>query len=102
MLLGVPQIEVITAAIEDMAGRLGGIAPGTSEFHGQVVRHTSAAAQTPAHEAVSGLMARWAAALPRFAEAGDRLQAAMHGAARVYAQADAAVASASEKGDRRS
>ena len=93
------QIEVITAAIEDMAGRLSGIAPGTSEFHGQVVKHTTAAAQTPAHEAVSGLMARWASALPRFAEAGDRLQAAMHGAAQAYAQSDAAVAAAAEKGE---
>jgi uncharacterized protein YukE len=97
----VPQIEVITAAIEDMAGRLSGIAPGTSDFHGQVVKHTTAAAQTPAHEAVSGLMARWAAALPRFAEAGDRLQAAMHGAAQAYAKSDAAVAAAAEKGERR-
>ena len=96
------QIDVVTAAIEDMAGRLSGIAPGTSEFHGQVARHTTAAADTPAHEAMSGLMTRWATALPRFAEAGDRLQAAMHGAARVYARSDAAVAAAADRGEGRS
>ncbi len=95
------QIDVVTAAIEEMAGRLGGIAPGTGEFHGRVSTHATAAANTPAHEAVSGLMARWAAALPVFAEAGQRLQSAMHGAARVYAQSDAAVAAASEKAEGR-
>lgn len=95
-------IEVVSAAIEDMAGRLGGIAPGSRDFHGQIATHAAAAADTSAHEAMSGLMARWAAALPRFAEAGDRLQAAMHGAARAYAESDVAVAAAAEKGERRS
>ena len=96
------QINVVTAAIEDMAGRLSGISPGTDEFHGQVTTHATAAAGTPAHEAMSGLMARWAAALPQFADAGDRLQGAMHGAAQVYAQSDAAVVAASQKGEGRS
>ncbi len=96
------QIDVVTAAIEDMAGRLGGIGPGTRDFHDQVGAHTSAAADTPAHGAMSGLMARWATALPQFAEAGDRLQAAMHGAARAYAQSDSAVGAAAEKGQGRS
>jgi uncharacterized protein YukE len=96
------QIEVITAQIEDMAGRLSGIASGTGELHGQVITHASAAANTPAHEAMSGLMARWATALPHFAQAGESLQAAMHGAARAYAQSDAAVAAAAEPGERRS
>jgi uncharacterized protein YukE len=94
-------IEVISAAIEEMAGRLGGIAPGTGEFHAQVSTHAAAAANTGAHEAVSGLMGRWATALPQFAEAGRRLQDAMRGAAQVYAQSDAAVAAASEKGEGR-
>jgi uncharacterized protein YukE len=98
----VSQIDVVSAAIEEMAGRLSGIASGTGEFHGQLSRHTTAAANTPAHGTVSGLMARWATALPQFAEAGQRLQAAMHGAARAYAQSDAAVAAASEHGERRS
>lgn len=90
------QIQVVTAAIEDMAGRLSGIAPGTREYHGALATHATAAANTPAHEAVSGLMARWASALPRFAEAGERLQAAMHGAARVYGESDEAVAVAAD------
>lgn len=96
------QINVVTTAIEDMAGRLSGIAPGTREFHGNVATHATAAANTPAHGAVSGLMGRWAAALPQFAEAGERLQAAMHGAARVYAQSEAAVGAAADSGERRS
>jgi hypothetical protein len=94
----VSQLEVVTAAIEDMAGRLSAIAPGAGEFHGQVTTHATAAADTPAHEAVCGLMARWATALPQFAEAGARLQAAMHGAAHAYARSDAAVAAAAENG----
>ena len=94
-------IEVVTAAIEDMAGRLGGIAPQAGGYHGQVTTHATAASGTPAHEAMSGLMARWATALPRFAEAGESLQAAMHGAARAYAQSDAAVGAAAEQGDRK-
>ena len=96
------QIDVVTIVIEDMAGRLSGIGPGTRDFHGQVTSHTSAGADTPAHGAVSGLMARWATSLPQFAEAGDRLQAAMHGAARAYAQSDAAITAAAEKGEGRS
>jgi uncharacterized protein YukE len=97
----VSQLEVVTAAIEEMAGRLSGISPGTSEFHGQVITHATAAADTAAHEAMSGLMARWATALPQFAEAGERLQAAMHGAAVAYARSDAAVAAAADDGERR-
>jgi hypothetical protein len=49
---------------------------------------------------MSGLMARWATALPQFAQAGERLQAAMHGAARAYAKSDAAVAAAADNGGR--
>jgi uncharacterized protein YukE len=98
----VSQIEVVTAAIEDMAGHLGAISPATHELHGQVGRHAAAGANTAADGAVSGLMARWAAALPRFAEAGERLQAAMHGAAVAYAKSDAAVAAAADSGERQS
>jgi uncharacterized protein YukE len=98
----VSQIEVVTAAIQEMAGRLSGISPQTSELHGQVTTHSTAAANTPAHEAMSGLMARWATALPQFAEAGERLETAMHGAARAYAKSDAAVAAAAGNGQQRS
>ncbi len=45
-------------------------------------------------------MARWATALPQFAEAGASLQAAMHGAAQAYSQSDTAVATAAESGDK--
>jgi uncharacterized protein YukE len=98
----VAQIDVVTAAIEEMAGRLSGISPQTGEFHGQVTTHATAAASTPAHAAMSGLMARWATALPQFAEAGERLEAAMHGAALAYAKSDAAVAAAAGNGRQRS
>ncbi len=92
------EFSVITSAIEDMAGRLTGIADGAEGWHGQVSTHASAAAQTPAHDAVSGLMARWAATLPHFGLAGERLRLAMHGAARVYEESDAAVARAGGEG----
>ena len=97
-----PEINVVTAAIEEMAGRLSGIAPGAREYHEQVTTHATAAADTPAHDAMSGLMARWATALPQFSEAGERLQAAMHGAAQGYARSDEAVAAAARKRARRS
>jgi hypothetical protein len=85
------EISVITGAIEDMAGRIDGISPGVGALHGQVHTHSTAAADTPAHDALSGLMGHWAAVLPHFGLAGDRLSAAMRGAARVYQQSDAAV-----------
>ena len=85
------EISVITGAIEDMAGRIDGISPGAGALHGQVQTHSTAAADTPAHDALSGLMGHWAAVLPHFGLAGDRLSAAMRGAARVYQQSDAAV-----------
>ncbi len=86
-----PEISVITGAIEEMAGRMDGISPGTGALHGQIQGHASAAADTPAHAALSGLMEHWAAVLPHFALSGDRLGAAMRGAARVYDQSDAAI-----------
>jgi len=95
------EISVITGAIEEIAGRMDGISPGTGALHGQIQGHASAAADTPAHEALSGLMDHWAAVLPHFALSGDRLSAAMRGAARVYDQSDAAVGrAAAEHGQR--
>ncbi|HEY1567064.1 MAG TPA: hypothetical protein VGF68_08610 [Solirubrobacteraceae bacterium] len=90
------EISVITGAIEEMAGRMDGIAPGTGALHGQVQTHTTAAADTPAHDALSGLMGHWATFLPHFGLAGDRLSAAMRGAAHVYQQSDAAVGRAAD------
>jgi uncharacterized protein YukE len=91
------EIMVVGGAIESMAGRLSGIAGEVDEYHGQLATHVSAAQDTAAHGTMSGLMARWAAALPEFADAGGRLHAAMHGAARAYTQSDDAVARAAAK-----
>jgi hypothetical protein len=95
------ELSVITGAIEEMAGRMDGISPGTGALHGQVHAHASAAADTSAHDALNGLMGHWAAVLPHFGSAGERLSAAMRGAARVYEQSDTAVErAAGEHGSR--
>jgi hypothetical protein len=95
------EFSVIAGAIEEMAGRMDGIAPGAGEFHGQIGGHAAAAADTPAHGAVSGLMEHWAAVLPHFGLAGDRLSAAMRGAARAYQESDAAVGRVAADPERR-
>jgi hypothetical protein len=69
-------------------------------LHGQVGRHTSAAAQTPLDGTLSGLMGDWAAALPHFGLSGKRLQGAMRGAAAAYRAADAAVGDAAGDSER--
>ena len=96
------QIQVVSATVAEMAGRLGGIAGEVDECHGQVTTHASAAQDTAAHGAMSGLMARWAAMLPRYSQAGSSLHGAMLGAARNYTQTDAYVGAAADKGSRRS
>ena len=88
------EFSVITSAVEEMSARLGGLSRGAEELHGQVGTHTSAAAQTPLDGALSGLMGDWAAALPHFGLAGERLQGSMSGAAAAYRAADAAVGDA--------
>lgn len=85
------EFSVITSQVEDMAARLGTLSTGAAEFSGQVGTHVSAAAQTPADGALGALMGRWAAVLPHFGLAGDRMQTAMRGAAAAYNAADAAV-----------
>jgi hypothetical protein len=95
------EFSVITGAIEEMAGRMDVISPDTDALHGQIQVHASAAADTPAHGAVSGLMIHWATVLPHFGLAGERLSAAMRGAARVYQQSDAAVGRAATDPGRR-
>ena len=88
------EFSVVTGAVEDMSTRLGVISPEVAELHGQVGTHSSAAAQTPLHGPLSSLMGDWAAALPHFGLSGERLQAAMQGAAAHYRAADAAVGAA--------
>ena len=85
------EFSVVTGVVDDMSTRLGVISPEVAELHGQVGTHSSAAAQTPLHGALSSLMGDWAEALPHFGLSGDRLQAAMRGAAAHYRAADAAV-----------
>lgn len=88
------EFSVVTGEIEGMSARLGVISADAAELCGQVGQHAAAAAQTPAAGALNDLMGRWAAALPRYGIAGDRLQAAMRGAAAAYTTADTAVADA--------
>ena len=88
------EFSVVTAAIDEASGRLDGISDRAAEFHSQVGIHASAAAQTPVDGSLSSLMGHWAAVLPHFGLAGDRLHAAARGAAAAYRAADAAVGSA--------
>jgi hypothetical protein len=88
------EFSVVTSEVEGMSARLGGISRDAEELQRQAGLHASAAAQTPADGALSGLMGQWAAVLPRFGLAGERLQAAMRGAAAAYHDADTAVADA--------
>lgn len=88
------EFSVVTSAVEEMSARLGNISRDTEELHGQVGTHTSAAAGTSVDGALGGLMGRWGAVLPHFGLSGDRLQAAMRGAASAYRAADAAVENA--------
>jgi hypothetical protein len=95
------EFSVVTSMVEGMSARLGVISGDVTELHGQVAAHSSAAAQTPLHGALSGLMGDWAAMLPHFGLAGDRLQGAMRGAAGAYCAADAAVSDAAGASVRR-
>jgi len=91
--------SVVTSAVEDMSTRLGVISPEVAELHGQACVHSSAAAETSLHGALSSLMGDWAAALPHFGLSGERLQAAMQGAAAHYRAADTAVGDAAGGSD---
>lgn len=88
------EFSVVTSQIEEMSGRLGGLSRDAADLYDQAGRHASAAAQTPADGALDALMGQWAAVLPRFGLAGERLQSAMSGSAAAYQAADAAVGDA--------
>ncbi len=94
------EFSVVTSEIEGMSGRLGVISQDAAELYGMAGQHASAAAQTSAAGAMNELMGRWASALPRFGLAGDRLQAAMRGAAGAYDLADTVVADAAGGSER--
>ena len=95
------EFSVVTSMVEGMSARLGVISSDVDELHGQMGAHGSAAAQTPLDGALSGLMGNWAAVLPHFGFAGDRLQGAMRGAAGAYQAADADVGNAANASDGR-
>jgi hypothetical protein len=88
------EFSVVTSEIEGMSGRLGVISQDAADLCGAAGQHASAAAQTGADGALNELMGRWAVALPRFGLSGDRLQAAMRGAATAYATTDAGIGDA--------
>jgi hypothetical protein len=88
------EIKVVGGAIEEMAARLSGIPAEVDEYQGQVATHASAAQGTPAHDAMTGLMAHWAAMLPQYSDASASLHTTMLGAARNYTQSDGYVGAA--------
>jgi hypothetical protein len=78
--------------------RLGSVAVGVQEVHGQLGRHLGAAAGTPAGGAVDDLLSRLSRAFGEFAAAGAELSRAVGGAASDYHGTDSAVAAACETG----
>jgi len=77
---------------------LGAISAAVADLHQRSFTHATAASGTPAAGAVEGLMARWSQVLPEFALSGDRLAAAVVGAAEGYELTDTAIADASQGG----
>jgi len=86
------KFKVSTSAGGDAAGRLGGISGHVLELHGRLGQHTNAGDGTPAGESIAAVTGQWAAALPTFALAGDRLSGAVGGAATAYQDTDQALA----------
>ncbi|HEX3690975.1 MAG TPA: hypothetical protein VHV28_14840 [Solirubrobacteraceae bacterium] len=86
------EFRVITDSVHDISGRLGGIGPEVSTFHGAASGHAQAGAGTPAAPALEGLMGRWSSVLPLYAMSADRLSAAIRGAAECYRAGDQALA----------
>jgi hypothetical protein len=86
------EFRVITDAVNDISGRLGGIGPEVSTFHGAASGHATAAAGTGAAPALEGLMGHWSSVLPLYALSADRLSAAIRGAAECYRDGDQALA----------
>lgn len=91
------EFSVLTGGVAAASTRLGTISGGVQELHGRLGTFSGAAAGTPADGAVEGLLARWAATLPQFALAGERLSGAVSNAAEGYSVTDQAVAGASDR-----
>lgn len=77
---------------------LGAISGAVHDLHGGSYAHVSAASGTPAAAAVEGLMTRWSQVLPHFALAGERLAAAVAGAAAGYEVTDTVIGDACDGG----
>jgi hypothetical protein len=90
--------QVTPGAVSAASLPLGAISAAVAELHQGSFAHGMAASGTPAAGAVEGLMGRWSQVLPEFALSGDRLAAAVLGAAADYELTDTVIADASERG----
>lgn len=93
-----PAFLVDPNAVVEASLRLGTVAGGVEDVHGQLGRHLGAAVGTPAAGAVDDLLARFSQVLPQFALASAQLSRAVAGAAGGYRGTDSAVAAACETG----
>jgi hypothetical protein len=87
------EFRVETTTVSDHAFRLASIAPEIAEVSGRLSRAGGAAANTPAHGAVSDVTSQLSAGLGGFGAAAEALQRAMLAAAAEYARTDANVGS---------
>ncbi|HEY5317683.1 MAG TPA: hypothetical protein VIJ20_06865 [Solirubrobacteraceae bacterium] len=88
--------QVTPTAVSCASLPLGAISGAVAELHQASFAHATAAGGTPAAGAVEGLMTRWSQVLPEFALSGERLAAAVTGAAASYEVTDSVIAGASE------
>lgn len=86
--------QVLPGAVADTSSRLASISGHVAEVHGRLEGCSGAAAGTPAAGAVESLLARWGAALPRFARSAESLTRAVAAAAQDYTATDGAVGDA--------
>jgi len=92
-ILGVmSSFQVTPEAVSEVSARLGGISGHVADLHGRLGAHADAGHGTATAGALDGLMGRWVQVLPVYALAGERLAAAVAGAAEGYRRSDAAVA----------
>jgi uncharacterized protein YukE len=88
------QVHVTPEQVVQSASRLSGISSQIREVHGTAGAHVGAAAGTRGDAAVQSSFAHWAAALPQYAEAADRLLVAMAVAGTGYRVTDDGVGEA--------
>jgi len=88
------EFRVTPEAVAEVSSRLGGISGTVGDLHDRLGTHRAAAEGTPIGGAFAGLLTRWGHVLPLYALAGDRLSAAVGGAATSYTISDGAIADA--------